>query len=122
MASRYVNEFLRLWQLCSLVPNSFRSWFVRLARFEKAFQVQAGWHGFSSGRTGRYVRCMGLKIRWRDELSGSPGKSQKEGQEEQGTLKQLVGFPLALLSLPGPPGLPSGSSLGSLTIHQATLS
>ena len=37
----------------------------------------------------------------------SPGKSQKEGQEDQGTLKQLEGVPLALLPLPGPPGVPS---------------
>ena len=37
----------------------------------------------------------------------SPGKSQKEGQEDQGTLKQLGG-PLALLCLLRPPGLPSG--------------
>ena len=36
--------------------------------------------------------------------------SQKEGQEDQGTLEQLWGVPLALLPLPGPPALPSGSS------------
>ncbi len=28
---------------------------------------------------------------------------------------------LALLPLPGPPGLPSGSSLGSLSIHKTSL-
>ena len=39
--------------------------------------------------------------------------SQKEGQEDQGTLKQLLrGAPLkALLPLPGPLGLPHGSGL-----------
>ena len=63
----------------------------------------------------------GCKIRWFGGLSGSPGKCQKEGQEHQGTLKQLGRSPKALLSLPGPPGLPSGSPLGSPTIHQATL-
>ena len=33
----------------------------------------------------------GCKIRWFDGLSGSPGKSQKNGQEDQQTLKQLRG-------------------------------
>ena len=47
-----------------------------------------------------------------DGVAGRPGKSQKEGQEDQGTLKAL-GPPLALLPLPGPPGLSSGSSLVS---------
>ena len=37
--------------------------------------------------------------------------SQKEGQEDQDTLKAIGGFPLALLLLPGPPGLPSGAPL-----------
>ena len=60
----------------------------------------------------------GFNLSQFDGLSGGQGKSQKDGQEDQGTLKQLAGPPLALLSLPGPPGLPSGSSLGSLTIHQ----
>jgi hypothetical protein len=55
-------------------------------------------------------------------LTGSPGKSQKEGQEDQGTLKQLGGSPLSILPRPGPPGHPSGSSLGSLSIHQTALS
>ena len=51
-------------------------------------------------------------------LTGGPGKSQKEGHEDQETLKELgVVVPLA-----GPPGLPSGSSLGSLSIHQTSLS
>ena len=35
------------------------------------------------------LRAAGCKIRWFDGLSGSPGKSQKERQEDQGTLKQL---------------------------------
>ena len=61
-------------------------------------------------------------MRWLDGLPGNPGKSQKEGQEYQGETKQLGEFPLALLRLPGPPGLPSGSSsLGSLAVHQTTL-
>ena len=48
-----------------------------------------------------------------------PGKSQKEGKEDQGTCKQLGGGPpLAVLVLSGPPGLPSGSSLGSLELPQ----
>ena len=41
-----------------------------------------------------------------------PGKSQKEGQEDQGTLKALGGgSPLALLPLTAPPSLASGFSL-----------
>ena len=35
-------------------------------------------------------------------------KRQKEGLADQGTLKKLGGIPLALLPLPGPPGLPFG--------------
>ena len=46
----------------------------------------------------------------REEPEGRPG-----GPGELKTARG--GSPLALLSLPGPPGLPSGSSLGSLTIH-----
>ena len=39
------------------------------------------------------------------------------GQEDQGTLKKLLtGFPVALLPLPGAPGLPSSYSLGSLEL------
>ena len=64
----------------------------------------------------------GFNLSQFDGLSGSPGKSQKEGQEDQGEIKELGGAPLAVLRSPGPPGLPSGSSLGSLTIHQTGLS
>ena len=43
-----------------------------------------------------------------------PGaQSQKEGQEE-GTMDLGRGTPLAMLPIPGPPGLPSGSSLGGI--------
>ena len=50
------------------------------------------------------------------------GKTQKEGQEDQETLKQLgEGSPLARLPPPGPPGIPSSSSLGSLSIHHTAL-
>ena len=51
------------------------------------------------------------------ELPGNPGKSQKEGQEDQGEVKELGGTPLAVLGSPGPPGLPSGFSLASLELH-----
>ena len=58
-----------------------------------------------------------------DDLRGLPGpqgplssKSQKEGQEDQGTLKQLGGGPASSFPLSGPPGLPFGSSLGSLNL------
>ena len=54
-------------------------------------------------------------------FSGSPGNSQKEGQEDQGVIEELGGTPLAALRSPGPPGLPSGSSLGSLRIHHTGL-
>ena len=46
----------------------------------------------------------------------NPGKGKKEGQDDQGTLKQVEGSPLSLLPLPGPPGLPFASSLGSLEL------
>ena len=64
----------------------------------------------------------GCKIRRFDGLTESPGKGQKEGQENLGTLGQLGGNPLALFSFPGPPGLPSGSPLSSLSSHQTCLS
>ena len=38
------------------------------------------------------------------------------------SLRSSLAFPLNLLSCASPPGLPSGSSLGSLTIHQTTFS
>ena len=44
--------------------------------------------------------------------------TQKEGQEDQGTLKQLGGLSRALFPLPGPYRLPSGSSLGFLELPQ----
>ena len=47
-------------------------------------------------------------------MTGSPGESQQEGQEDQGEVKEPGGTPsLAVLRSPGPPGLSSGSSLGS---------
>ena len=49
-----------------------------------------------------------LKSRSFEGVLGSLGKSQKEGQGEQGTLKQLGGSLLALLLISGP-GLPSGA-------------
>ena len=48
-------------------------------------------------------------------------EKQKEGQEGQGTLKQQGGSTLAPLPLPGHPGLPCGSSLASLELHQTSL-
>ena len=46
------------------------------------------------------------------------GKRQKGGQEDQGKVKRLGGTsPLGLLGFPGPPGLPSGFSTGSLELH-----
>ena len=35
----------------------------------------------------------GCKIRRFDGLTGSPGESQKEGQEDQGGIKELEGTP-----------------------------
>ena len=51
--------------------------------------------------------------------AAAQGKKQKEGQEDQGTLKQPGGVPLALSPLHPPLGLSSGSLLSSLAIHQA---
>ena len=64
-----------------------------------------------------------LTLKWLVGDPGSPGKSQKDGQEDQGTLKQLGELPLALALLPlhGPPGPPSGSLLGCLELRQAIL-
>ena len=45
-------------------------------------------------------------------MTGIPGKSQKEGQEDQGEAKE-GGSPLDVLRTPGPPGLLSGFSLTS---------
>ena len=44
-------------------------------------------------------------------------EAQKEGQEDQGEVKELGGTPLRLFGSPGPPGLPSGSSLAALDLH-----
>ena len=49
-------------------------------------------------------------------MTGRPGKSQREGQEDQGAIHE--GALLAALRSPGPSGLPSDSSLGSLRIHR----
>ena len=46
------------------------------------------------------------------------GKSQKEGQEDQGKVKELGGTLPAVLGFPGPSGLPSGSSLDCLELGQ----
>ena len=53
----------------------------------------------------------GFKIRMALWSGRDPRKSQKEGQQDQGTLNQLRGVPLARLPLSVPPGLPSGSSI-----------
>ena len=50
---------------------------------------------------------------WNSLMDFQRTQSQKEGQEDQGTLRQPGDSPLAL---PGPPGL---LALGSLDIHQA---
>ena len=57
---------------------------------------------------------------WFEGVSGRPGKSQKEGQEDQGKTAR-EGSPLDLLPLPGPPSLRSGSSLGSLKLPRTGL-
>ena len=48
-------------------------------------------------------------------------ESQKEGQEEQGEVKELGGSHLAAVRSPGPPGLPFCASLGSLELPQSSL-
>ena len=62
---------------------------------------------------------------WFEGIPGSPGNSRQEGQEDQGEVKELgktalVVFTLAVLRSPGPSGLPSGSSLGSQELPQAS--
>ena len=46
-------------------------------------------------------------------LAQTPLVTQEEGQEDQG---EVGGGPLAVLSSPSPPGLPSGFALGSLEL------
>ena len=46
------------------------------------------------------------------DLHKEPRKRQKEGQEDHRRIDELWGIPLAVMGLPGPSGLPSGSSLG----------
>ena len=53
-----------------------------------------------------------IKSRSLEGVPGSPGQSQKEGQEEQGEVKELGGTPLAVLGSSGSPGLRAGSALG----------
>ena len=65
---------------------------------------------------GRYPHL--LESTSQEGVPGNPGKSHTEGQEDHGTLKQLEGVPLAVLPLPGPPGLHSGSSLGPFKLPQ----
>ena len=60
------------------------------------------------------LRFPELILRWLEGVPGSPWKSQQQGQEDQEIFLQLCGSPLALLSVSGTPGLPFGSSLGSL--------
>ena len=62
------------------------------------------------------ITLISLKIDPIEGDAGSPGKSQKEGLEDQWPSKQLGGSPLALLSFPGPLALPSSSSMGSLEL------
>ena len=50
-------------------------------------------------------------IRQCDVLTGSLGKGQKEGQEDQGSGKLLGRIPLVVLMSPGPPALLFGFSL-----------
>ena len=45
----------------------------------------------------------------RERVLGSSGKSKKEGQEDQGTVGQLRGSPLATLPHPCPPSPPFSS-------------
>jgi len=43
---------------------------------------------------------LGYKIRRFDGLTGSPGKSQKEGQEDHGGIKELGGTPPRAFKVP----------------------
>ena len=55
------------------------------------------------------------------DSQGDQGRTRK-GQEDQGDVKELWGTHLAVSRSPGLRGLPSGSSLCSLSIHQTSLS
>ena len=53
-------------------------------------------------------------------LTGSPGTSQKEGQEDQAEIQELGVDPIIVSRSLSLPGLPSGA-LGSLSIYQTAL-
>ena len=67
------------------------------------------------------VFITGFKIRIPRWIDREPRQSQKEGQEDQGTLKHLGGPSLAFLHLPGPPGLPLGFPWLSLVSLEGTI-
>ena len=53
-----------------------------------------------------------------EEQEGFPGRSQREGKDDQGEIKQLGENTLSVLRLPGLLGLPSCSSVVSLQAIQ----
>ena len=59
-------------------------------------------------------------LRWLEVVPGSPRKGQKKGQENQGEVKELGG-PIADVRSLAPPGLPSGSSLGSSHVMMSSV-
>ena len=66
----------------------------------------------------RQIECI---IRQCGGLSGRPATSQKESHEDQRGIKELAGYLLSVLRSHDPPGILSGSSLASLTIHHTDL-
>jgi hypothetical protein len=52
------------------------------------------------------------RISWK-EFQG-PGDGQREGQEDQGEVKELGGTPIPILRSPDPPGLPESGFKGKL--------
>jgi len=56
------------------------------------------------------------------DCQGAQGRARRKARRNREGYKRQGGPSLAVLRSPGPPVFPSGSSLGSLTIHQTTLS
>ena len=62
-----------------------------------------------------------LILRWLEGVPGKPRKRRKEGQEDQGEIKEF-GNPITVLRSPGPPGLRPGTPGDPLELPQANLS
>ena len=93
--------------------------YQQVTRNEAARNLRQYLTGFVHQTSSGFIIQAGFKIRIASWIARELGKSQKEGQEDQGTLKKLgrgppqlfylsMVIPALLLALPGLPGYPSG--------------